>query len=190
MFNENDGCGEDSPHSLYTKIYVDILKEYKERIQTSAGKKEKLKEKFFNMIRAIMIALLCMLFLSIIVSFIAMFIMAINKQESVAIIAGSLTAIISSFATIIVSIFKLPEIIARYLFNKKEDKQMAKVIRGIQRYEVDILGAGQANEDATANRDYEEDYTPQIFPTRRTGTPGDKREKIPLNLNLSKLHDK
>ena len=51
-------------------------------------------------------------------------------------IIGLVTAIISSFITMLVSLFKLPEIIAKYLFNLKEDENMAKIIGHIQTYDI------------------------------------------------------
>lgn len=46
---------------------------------------------------------------------------------------------LSSFATMLVSIFKLPQIIADYLFNKDEDNQMIEIIKNIQQYEIDAV---------------------------------------------------
>ena len=45
---------------------------------------------------------------------------------------------LSSFTTMLVSIFKLPQIIGDYLFNKDEDNQMIEIIKNIQQYEIDV----------------------------------------------------
>lgn len=62
--------------------------------------------------------------------------MIIFNSNSIATIAGAITAMISSFITMLLAIMKLPKIIARYLFNKKEDKLMAEIIKNIQKYEI------------------------------------------------------
>lgn len=165
---------KNSTHGLYTEIYIDILSGYKERIKTSANSKETLKHDFYEFISAIMTALLRMFFFSICTSFIVILVMTIIKRESIAIFVVAITTIISSFATIVVSIFKLPKIIAKYLFNKKEDKQMTKVIKNIQKYEVNMFGVEQASEDATANRVYEEDYNPPKASPKDSSAPEDK----------------
>ena len=77
--------------------------------------------------------------LSVIASFAIFVVMITTKYSSVAVITGAITGMLSTFATIVLSIFKLPEIIAKYLFNKKEDAQMNEVIRNIQQYELDAV---------------------------------------------------
>jgi len=43
-------------------------------------------------------------------------------------VTGTTTAVISSFVTILASLFNLPKIIAEYLFNPKEDKNISTIV--------------------------------------------------------------
>lgn len=65
--------------------------------------------------------------------------MIYKNYSSAAIITGAITTIFSSFTTMVLSIFKLPKIIADYLFNKEEDKLMSEIIQNIQKYEIDAV---------------------------------------------------
>lgn len=126
-------------HGKYTQSYVGILDTYKEQISSSVQKKNQLKDRFFSVIKGIMIALVVLFFLILLSSFLIFGMMIICKYQSVAVITGAITAILSSFTTMLVSIFKLPEIIGDYLFNKDEDNQMIEIIKNIQQYEIDAV---------------------------------------------------
>lgn len=52
---------------------------------------------------------------------------------------------LSTFATMLISIFKLPQIIADYLFNKEEDQMMNEIIKNIQKYELDAVRIEKEN---------------------------------------------
>lgn len=130
-------------HLKYATAYLRILKAYHKQIEESIKKKNELKGKFFNMIKKIMYILIGLFIVSIISSFAIFIISILFKYKSIEIIAGAITALISSFVTMIVSISKLPEIIAKYLFNKKEDKIMKKIIESIQSYEIEFENSSQ-----------------------------------------------
>ena len=126
-------------HGKYTDAYIDILKTYEKQILDSVSKKNNLKEEFFITIKHIMYGL-CFVFAgTLLLSIILFTIMIIKDYNSVAVITGAITTIISSFATMIVSLFKLPKIIADYLFNKKEDRLMNQIIKNIQQYEINAV---------------------------------------------------
>lgn len=44
--------------------------------------------------------------------------------------------ILSYFGTIIISLLKLPEIIAKYLFNPQEDESAVAIVKNIQKYDI------------------------------------------------------
>ena len=115
-------------HKEYTEAYVNILNVYKDQINSSVSKKNILKGNFFKTIKIIMYILTGLFVVSIIFSLILFGIMIIFNYQSAEIIAGAITTIISTFVTMTISIFKLPKIIANYLFNKKEDKLMNSII--------------------------------------------------------------
>ena len=134
MSKENEHTIE--THDKYTDIYVEILQQYKSQISTSVEKKNYLKENFFNLMEYIILILLFLFIACLCASYVLFEKMIIFNSNSVATIAGAITAMISSFITMLLAIMKLPKIIARYLFNKKEDKLMAEIIKNIQKYEI------------------------------------------------------
>lgn len=138
MVSDNNNKVQDT-HGKYTDAYIDILKTYEKQILDSFSKKNNLKEEFFITIKHIMYGL-CFVFAgTLLLSIILFTIMIIKDYNSVAVITGAITTIISSFATMIVSLFKLPKIIADYLFNKKEDRLMNQIIKNIQQYEINAV---------------------------------------------------
>jgi len=139
MANENDDDKIQGTHDKYTNAYVNILNAYQDQISSSVIKKNELKERFFTTIKKMMIWLTWIFACTLGLSLILFGIMIFNNYNSVPIITGAITTILSSFTTMILSIFKLPEIIANYLFNKKEDKLMSEIIQNIQKYEIDAV---------------------------------------------------
>lgn len=142
-------------HKEYTAVYTDILNSYKEQIDSSVKQKQLLKNIFFGVIIGIMIAL-TLAFLWSIFSALKVF----ASSQSAVEIAGAITTIISSFSTMIVSIFKLPQIIAEYLFNKEEDNLMSQIIHDIQKYEIETYriernGMKDGEENAQTSPDAE-----------------------------------
>lgn len=126
-------------HSKYTDAYIDILNSYNAQIKESVQRKNELKDKFYNTIKSIMLILTWLFFGILIFSLILFCVMVFNNNDSVVVITGAITTTISSFITMILSIFKLPEIIANYLFNKEEDQLMNEIIKNIQVYELDAV---------------------------------------------------
>lgn len=98
--------------------------------------------------------LLTITFIAVIgIPLIIMILMVLLNNSSTEVITGSIVAVISSFATMIVSIFKLPRIIAKYLFNKKEDDQMANIIENVQKYELGAVKTEKWQKRAKADVD-------------------------------------
>lgn len=141
MGEEHNGeDGKDlNAHDKYTQAYVDMLNTYKDQMESSVKKKTELKDKFFRMIRIIMVVLMLLFVVSILASFATFYFMIEKQYQSAEVITGAVTAMISSFATMILSIFKLPKIIADYLFNKEEDNLMNEMMKNIQKYELDVV---------------------------------------------------
>ena len=133
-------------HIQYTDAYISILDAYKKHLEESTKNKLELKKKFFSTINLIMYVSTFAFVGTIILSTIIFIISIYKNNSSVEIIAGSIV-------TMVVTIFKLPEIIAHYLFNKKEDKQMVHIIENIQQYEINAVKTeelhSQAINDAT-----------------------------------------
>lgn len=173
-------------HDKYTDAYVNILETYRSQIDSSVTKKNALKEKFFISIKYVMYALTILFLVTIIGSFVLFYQMIKNDYNSVSIITGAISAIISSFVTMVLSIFKLPEIIANYLFNKEEDNLMNDIIKNIQTYELnavkhDIEKAKlerikQLNQETVITS--EESIDTELIPSSYDSSPGDEIDDI------------
>ena len=137
MEDNRDGNNQPSTHSQYTEAYVGILNAYKEQLNVSVKEKNSLKRDFFKAIRFIVIAMVFIFGIVLLAALIVMGIMATHESPSIEILAGAIVSIISSLVTMILGLYKLPQIIADYLFNKEEDKQMTEIIVNIQKYELD-----------------------------------------------------
>lgn len=125
-------------HIKYTDSYVNLLDAYKTQIEKSSEKKNELKQKFFDKICFIMYAMIFLFIGTLLITFAISVYMVYTKSISLSIISGAITAIVSSFVTVLTAILKLPQIIANYLFNKDEGNQMVEIIKSIQQYELGI----------------------------------------------------
>lgn len=128
-----------STHDRYTKIYIEILESYKKYIDNSVASKINLKNNFFITIQAIMMIMTASFVIILVLSIVIIAIMTYLNKNSAQIITNSIVAIISSFVTMVLSLLKLPQIIADYLYNKDEDEQMNKIIGNIQTYELNTV---------------------------------------------------
>lgn len=139
MMADTDNSPKDTSkeYGKHTKKYTKLLQNYIVHTEDSNKIKNKYKKIFFWIIIAIMAALT--------IAFIVLLCNALGIIKDLSVgekpiptesIVGLVTAIISSFITMLVSLFKLPEIIAKYLFNPKEDENMATIIGHIQAYDI------------------------------------------------------
>ena len=79
----------------------------------------------------------------------------------------------------IVSILKLPKIIAEYLFNKKEDKQMNQIIKNIQSYEIGAVQLENTALKNATNDSMESSDIPLIqSPNTNGNQPGDAENQL------------
>ena len=155
MNESHDSDNKKSTHDRYTKAYVGILNAYKEQLSQSVTKKNDLKQNFFDSIKMIMYIMVFTFGIVVVLSLIVMAIMAVFNSSSTQILTGAIVSIISSFVTMVLGIYKLPQIIADYLFNKEEDQLMKEIIANIQKYELDADRVermrAQASVDAAMN---------------------------------------
>lgn len=121
--------------------YTDLLRFYIKNVRISNILKIIFKISFFVIIIWVMFILSIFFGYSIYKSFKIIGNLNITKYnsiKSIESIVGIIGTLIPSFTTLLVSIIKLPEIIAKYLFNRKEEEHMAKIIENIQNYDVQI----------------------------------------------------
>lgn len=62
------------------------------------------------------------------------------KENMLDVLTMSLSVVFPSVCSLIVALIKIPEIIAKYLFDTDEDKYMDSVIKNIQDYDKDMYG--------------------------------------------------
>lgn len=124
-----------SEYKEHAKKYTDFLEEYKSYTKNSNNLKDKYKRIFFWIITVILCILVLLFFASVCIGFIGIVVIVILEKESVEVIAGIITTVASSFSAALVALFKLPKIIAEYLFNKEEEDSMVKIIEQIQQYD-------------------------------------------------------
>lgn len=113
------------------KLFNDFLREYTQTFTKKSKQKYDLKNKFFEQIMGLFIGIPILCFLLLIV-------FAICHVDIVAII----TSIIASFVEIISSFIILPKIIAEYLFDKEEDKNLINLIIKMQDYNLSSKNKG------------------------------------------------
>lgn len=151
MSESHDRGNKKSTHDQYTEAYVGILNAYKDQLSRSVEKKNELKQHFFISIKRLMYIMAVTFGMVVVLSLVVMAMMARFNSSSVEILAGAIVSIISSFVTMVLGIYKLPQIIADYLFNKEEDKQMKEIIVNIQKYELDADRAEKMREQASVD---------------------------------------
>lgn len=169
--NDNDLQQEEDfdSHKEYAKTYIDILKTYnKQQIKETIKTRNDLKKRFFRLIKLLMIFLILLFCFSIVASICIFYLMVNTKNDSFPIVTGAITAIISSLSTMMLSIIKLPELIAKYLFNEDEDHSMTEIIKNIQSYELksaqmNTLGENDAQKEINeqkADDDEDMEFSP------------------------------
>lgn len=136
----NSGTGSDGPkiRFLYAKAYIEFLNTYRENVKKSTNVKIRLKKRFFIAMCVMMGAAAAIFLITAGISFYLFIRMVDKNYQSVSVITGAVTAMLSTFATMAASIFVLPKMVAEKLFDQKEDDIMTDIIKNIQAYEKDI----------------------------------------------------
>ena len=129
-------------------IYSEILQIYNKNIKISVYTKLLLKCLFFLIIMSVLITVL-FLFGKTLHDTLDMITSKNITDLSIESVLSVATIMISSVSSVLVAFIKLPEIIARYLFNENEDDTMNDIIKSIQNHDKDIL---ELNYNETANK--------------------------------------
>lgn len=149
---ENKKNGKDL-YKDHADEYTNLLEAFVANVTDSNKLKNKLKKYFFWSIIISMAIMILVFAFSIYSSF--NIISGIDKTEhntnAISSVIGAITSIIPSLATMLVSLIKLPKIIAEYLFNIEEDTNMIKIIKKIQSYDITMFGMENDLEKMTAN---------------------------------------
>lgn len=133
----------ESVYIKHNKKYSHLLDVFIKNTKASNRLKNRLKVLFFVIIILIMVAL-CFLFgYSVYSTFKIIKDLDAANNESTESIVGAVVSIVPSLATMLVSLIKLPKIIAEYLFNPQEDENMVKIIGQIQNYDLQMYNLEQ-----------------------------------------------
>lgn len=151
-----DSNDKKTTHNQYTEAYVELLSTYSEHFRKASEKKNELKKEFFEFIKNIMCWMVWIFAGVIVLTLILIISLAWtgNTADVTEIITAAIVSIISSFVTMVLAIFKLPKIIADYLFNKQEDKMMKSIIKNIQKYEIRAADVERLKEAARTDAEF------------------------------------
>lgn len=135
---------EDIARSSLTNdnLFSSLLEVYVDNLKVQSKHKRNLKVWFF----------IVLMFLLVGVTVVSLIMMglAISAGD----IASSVSAAVASLVEFSVAFFKLPQIVAEYLFNKSEDDTMASIIKNMQDYN---LKRYNSETDVSKNDDQEID---------------------------------
>lgn len=143
--NDDTQSAEALKHS---KSYSLLLKTYVQTTETSAKIKNILKCLFFIITMGTMVAVVFFFYYTL-----RFVISSFNKIDninniSLEMVLSMATIILPAISSLIVAFIKIPEIIAKYLFNTQEDDNMNKIIKNIQDYDRDMFAMEHKVEEA------------------------------------------
>lgn len=136
--NPQDKKKENTKYDEHTKKYTDLLDSFITNTKSSNKLKSGLKIAFFIIIVLIMVGLAALFSYSVYKAFNVIMYLNTENNHSTESVIGTVASIIPSLATMIVALIKLPKIIAKYLFNPEEDKNMVAIIEKIQNYDIQM----------------------------------------------------
>ena len=129
----------DKPHSIevlkHSKNYSKLLDIYVDSVKKNIVMKNCFKILFFIITMGSLVAVVCFFYESLQYVFKCFDKFKNLNEISIEGVLGILTVVIPAISSLIVAFIKIPEIIAQYLFNVKEDSYMNSVIKNIQDYD-------------------------------------------------------
>ena len=137
----NDQAEEiNKPHSVeilkHSKNYTKLLDIYVNSANQNMTMKKWFKIIFFIVTMCSLVAVVILFFMTLLYAF-----NSFNKfnnlnRVTLEAILSIATVVIPAISSLIVAFIKIPEIIAQYLFNTKEDENMNAIIKNIQVYDT------------------------------------------------------
>ena len=151
-YNFNNMKKDDSAQSLealkHSQSYSNLLDIYVSSTKRNIWLKFFLKLAFFLITMGALIAIVWFFYLAINYVFQSLDKFEDLNELSIEAILGMLTAVVPSITSLVVAFIKIPEIIAEYLFNIKEDSYMNSVIKNIQDYDKAMFAMEHKVEEA------------------------------------------
>lgn len=129
---------KNKPHSIevlkHSKNYSELLDIYVQSTHINTLIKIGFKILFFLITMGSMVVIIYLFYLSLRYAFDNLSKFDTLNDVSIEAILSIITVVLPTISSLIVAFMKLPEIIAQYLFNVKEDNYMNSIIKNIQDY--------------------------------------------------------
>lgn len=119
--------------SAHNQQYTELLKAYVYDFRENSKAKRKNKSSMFRIAK---VMLFLIPFITFLFLFVCLFCLSLDKVTIIEILPGVITALTALLGTFMV----IPQMITKYLFNKKEEEHLAAIIGKIQDYDRDIRG--------------------------------------------------
>ncbi len=119
--------------SEHNEQYTALLRAYVKDFEKNSKNKREKKEDIYKIAKVLLIGVPVFAFAYM---FMALYFLAYNKISVLDTLPGLFTALTSLLGTFMV----VPQMITKYLFNKKEEENLAKIIGQIQEYDKNIRG--------------------------------------------------
>ncbi len=159
-FHDNDNL--DNPQSIealkHSKSYSALLDIYVSSTLRNMNMKIWFKKIFFIITMGSLVLMVYLFYSSLQYAFKNLGKFQTLNDVSMEAILSMVTVIVPSISSLIVAFIKIPEIIARYLFNIKEDNYMNSIIKNIQDYDKVMFAMEHKIEQTLINN---KDQTPE-----------------------------
>ncbi|MBD5511785.1 MAG: hypothetical protein HDR08_11135 [Lachnospiraceae bacterium] len=126
--------------SEHNEYYTALLKAYVEEFRENSQNKRKNKKDLFDIAKMLLVFVPLGTFIFLIATLCLFAYDKINIFESLPGLFIALTSLLGTYMVV-------PQMITKYLFNKKEEKRLAKIISKIQKYDRDIRNISKNNND-------------------------------------------
>lgn len=128
----NELSGQAIKHSI---SYSDLLEIYVSSARWNVIIRNVLKILFFVITMGCLVTVVCIFCRSINYSFSIFERYSISSDITWEVIVSVVTVLVPTISSLIVAFLKIPQIIAKYLFNIEEDNLMNSIIKNIQKYD-------------------------------------------------------
>lgn len=119
--------------SEHNEQYTALLKAYVEDFKRNSENKRKNKEELFKIAKGLLV---CIPTCTVIFMFVTLILLALDRINMLESLPGLATVLVSLIGTFMV----VPQMITKYLFNKKEEDHLAEIISKIQEYDRNVRG--------------------------------------------------
>ena len=138
--NNNQTKESHKPHSVeilkHSKNYSKLLDIYVDSANQNIIMKKWFKIIFFVVTMCSLISIVVLFFWTLLYAFNSFSKLDNINEITIEAILSVITIVVPAISSLIVAFIKIPEIIAQYLFNTKEDENMNLIIKNIQDYDT------------------------------------------------------